>query len=242
LFRASGFADHPYQNSDPPNRTSSKDHNFATLPQLPNLKRELDRLQRIYGGPDQMPIYNDEFGYITHPPNRSNFVSPATAAYYINWAEYLGWRSRWIASTAQYLLYDPAPSRAQPNGGFASALLTRYGRFKPAFAAYRLPLYLPVTSTRRGRRLEVWGCLRPAHYATLDTGEQQYVRIQLQRGSRGSFTTVKTVHIANAAGYFDTRVTFPASGVVRLIWRYPSGDPLLPHGTIYSRHVRITLR
>jgi hypothetical protein len=242
LFNATGFGDHPYPGNDPPNHDRSKDPNYATLPKLPNLEAELDRLQRLYGSHARLPIYDDEYGYVTNPPNTGSSVSPATAAYYLNWAEYLSWRSRRIASTMQYLLYDPAPNPFLPDGGFASALLTLKGRLKPAFTAYRLPLYLPVTSTRRGRGLEVWGCLRPADYATLDTGQPQSVQIQFQRRSRGPFTTVKTVTITSPRGYFDTRVAFPASGTVRLIWSYPAGDPLLPHGTIYSRQVQITVR
>jgi hypothetical protein len=241
LFSASGFGDHPYPQDQPPTKDRSRDQNFATFPMLPNLEAELDRLQRLYGSRTRLPIYNDEYGYITRPPNHGSYVSPATAAYYLNWAEYLSWRRGRINSTTQYLLYDPPPSRYLPLGGFDSGLLTTGGRLKPAFAAYRLPLYLPASTTRRGRPLEVWGCLRPAHYATLDTGQPQYVQIQFQRGSRGAFTTVKQVKIASPRGYFDTRVAFPASGTVRLIWSYPSDDRLLPRGTIYSRHVSITV-
>jgi hypothetical protein len=75
------------------------------------------------------------------------------------------------------------------------------------------------------------------------------VQIQFQRGSRGAFRTLRTVTIGNPRGYFDLRVTFPASGSVRLAWTYPSRDPLLtPSGvspgqrdTVYSRIVRVTL-
>ncbi len=54
-----------------------------------------------------------------------------------------------------------------------------------------MPLWLPVTSTRRGRTLEVWGDVRPAHFA----GPGQQVQIQFQRGGHGPFTTIKTVTI-----------------------------------------------
>jgi hypothetical protein len=242
LFQASGVGDHPYPQNQPPTKESSTDPDFAAFPELPKLEAQLDRLQRTYGSGKHLTIYNDEYGYITNPPNRGKFVSPATAAYYINWAEYLSWRSSRIGSTMQFLLYDPSQHASLPEfGGFASGLLTYTGKQKPAYSAYRLPLYLPVTSTRRGRSLEVWGDVRPAHYAAIDTGAAQSAKIQFQRGSRGSFTTLKTLNITDPRGYFDTHVTFPASGTVRLIWTYPTGDALLPAGSAYSRHVQVTV-
>src|SRR5947209_322113 len=99
-----------------------------------------------------------------------------------------------------------------------------------------MPLFLPATSARHGRALEVWGCVRPAHFAALDAGSPQHVAIQFRRGSHGSFTTADTVTLTNVRGYFDVRVKFPASGAVRLQWAYPSGKP------IYSRTVLIKVR
>ncbi len=112
LFRASGFADHPYPINQPPTEASSSDPDYVEFSELPRLASALDRVTRIYGSGMRFPIYNNEYGYITNPPNHSSshFVSPATAAGYINWAEYLSWRSPRIASTMQYLLYDPNPT------------------------------------------------------------------------------------------------------------------------------------
>jgi hypothetical protein len=242
LFQASAFSQHPYPLNMPPTQDASNDPDYATFPQLPNLEHELDRLQHIYGSNTRFGIINDEYGYITHPPNPGNAVSPSTGAYYINWAEYLSWRSARIKSTMQYLLYDPIDNT---QGGFASALLTTRGAKKPAYFAYRLPLYLPSTSTRRGRSLEVWGDVRPFYYASLDTSTQQVAQIQFQRGSRGPFTTIKRVMITDPRGYFDVQVKFPASGTVRLTWTYPVGDSLFPSYAsgvaVHSRSVQVTL-
>ena len=258
LFQASGFATHPYPVNLPPTRASSTDPDYTEFSELPRMASGLDRIQRMYGSGKRFPIYNNEYGYITNPPNGSvtrlnphgQFVSPTTAAYYINWAEYISWRSSRIASTGQYLLVDPNP-RTQPEfGGFASGLIFYSGRRKPAYDAYRLPLFLPVTSARRGHSLEVWGCVRPAHLARLDTGGvPQQVQIQFQRGSRGAFTTLRTVTATNVRGYIDLRVTFPASGSVRLAWSYPttqqlaSSSPTLPLAgeTVYSRTQKVTV-
>src|SRR6516165_6535549 len=153
----------------------------------------------------------------------------------------------------QYLLYDPNPNpRLEPEyGGFASGLIFyNSGVRKPGYDAYRLPLFLPSTTTRSPRQsLEVWGCVRPAHYARLDTQAPQQVQIQFQRGSRGGFTTLRTLTVNTVRGYFDLHMRFPASGSVRLAWAYPKNDPLLSPGkvnppqgaTVYSRTVKVTV-
>ena len=115
LFGASGFADHPYPVNLPPTRATSNDPDFTEFSQLPRLESSLDRIQRVYGSGKRFPIYITEYGYVTNPPNHSqHFVSPATAAVYINWAEYLSWRSPRIATTMQYLLNDPNPTVGRP--------------------------------------------------------------------------------------------------------------------------------
>ena len=252
LFNATGFADHPYPENSPPTIETSSDPDIAPFPRVPNLERALDRLQRTYGSGKRFPIYNTEYGYITNPPNHSSshFVSPATAAYYINWAEYLSWKQPRVASTMQYLLNDPAISDGKPTfGGFASGLVFSNGKPKPVYAAYRLPLFLPVTSTRRGRSLELWGCVRPARYAIVDAGEQpQTAQIQFARSGSGTFTTLRTVTIRNPNScYFDVRLKFPGNGTVRLAYTYPTNPllmfpPAVKGAAVYSRSVAIQFR
>ncbi len=116
-------------------------------------------MQHVYGSSKQFPIFSTEFGYQTTPPDtEAGTVSPALAAEYLNWSEYLTWRDPRIRSYDQYLLVDP------PRGNFASALEFSDGTPKPGFYAYRMPIYLPVTATNRGQPLEVWGAVRPAYY------------------------------------------------------------------------------
>jgi hypothetical protein len=237
LFRAHGFGIHPYPYNLPPTRADSygRDPDVVEFSLLSRLTRTLDRLQRIYRSPARPSIYNTEYGYITDPPNRSthygsHFLSPAKAAAYINWAEYLSWRNPRLASYMQYLLFDPRPHQS----GFATGLITSSGRVKPAYYAYRMPIFLPRTSARRGWPLEVWGCVRPAHFAALDTGRAQTAAIQLRHGA-GAFQTLTTVAINQPQEYFDLRVAFPASGAVRVAWTDPFGR------TIYSREVAVTV-
>jgi hypothetical protein len=145
----------------------------------------------------------------------------------MNWAEYLSWKQPRVRSYAQYLLADP------PGGNFASGLLFNNNTRKPAFDAYRLPIYLPRTTGKAGSALEVWGDARATPFA----GAPQTVQVQFQAGSKGSFTTVRSVPITNSRGYFDVRVPFSGSGSVRLAWV----DPLAGNGTAVSRTVTISL-
>ncbi len=249
LFRATGFSVHPYMRWYTPNQEAQPDRDYSSLGELGGLERALDRLQRAYRSSRRLPLYDTEFGYITSPPkrptNRSPWVSQATAAYYLNWAEYISWRDPRVQSFNQYLLYDPVPALAGNDyGGFATGLLNHNGAQKATYSAWRLPLYLPVTSTRWGHSLEVWGCARPTYFATTDPGAgAQSVQIQFQARPRGPFVTLETVSVTNRHGYFDTHVVVPSSGTVRLAWTYPPLDPLLAPGyPTYSRPVQVTLR
>ena len=93
-------------------------------------------------------------------------------------------------------------------------------------------MFLPSTSARRGRSLEVWGAVRPAHFVS----GRQVAQIQFRAGSQGTWKTVQSLAVRNGRGYFDTRVTFSGGGSVRIAWQ----DPLA--GAVYSRTVKITLR
>lgn len=249
LFAATGLADHPYMRWYAPDHEQLPDPNYSSLGEIGGLERSLDRLHRAYGSSRSLPVYNTEFGYITsppkHPSRKAPWVSPETAAAYLNWAEYISWRDSRIKSFMQYLLFDPLPAlRANDYGGFASGLLTYGGKPKATYGAFRLPVYLPVTSARRGQRLEVWGSARPAPYAELDApAAGQTVQIQFKPSGTDAFTTLAMLTVADPHGYVDTHIAFPSSGTVRLSWKYPAADPLLVDGTtIYSRSIAISVR
>jgi hypothetical protein len=249
LFEASGFGIHPYPVNLPPTEADTTNPDTVEFSQIGRLTDTLDRLQRTYGASARLRVFNTEYGYITHPPNvGTQYLSPATAARYLNWTEYLTWRNPRLATTMQYLLYDPFPGQtAYGKGGFATGLLSYTGTPKATFYAFRMPIYLPATTAARGDALEVWGGVRPAHYAGADTGRTQYAQIQFSPLGGRAFRTIKTVPIADPHGYFDVHMALPASGVIRLAWSYPPGDPFLvdpvipDRTTIYSRSVRITI-
>jgi hypothetical protein len=233
LFHATGWSDHPYpQGVITPDKPTPDEPDYAELPTLPRLGRVLDTIQQTYGSNTKFPIYNTEFGLQTNPPETiARALNSKTAALYENWSEYLSWLNPRVRSFDQYLLTDP------PGGNFATGLQYANGNPKPQlYDAYRLPLYLPHTSAAKGQSLEVWGDVRPAHFAQVDSGKAQRVKVEFQSGSKGPFKTLQTVAISNPHGYFDLRMSFPASGIVRLTWTYPNGE------TIHSRPVSVTVR
>ncbi len=248
LFSASGFADHPYEEASAPNTPTHlcgtklclggrSDPDFADLPQVPHLEQTLDRLNRVYGSRTRLPVWSTEFGFRTKPPDPNLGVSQSTAADYMNWAEYLSYRQPRLYSYSQYQLID-----SPPPASFDTGLENPGGSHKPGFDAYRLALYLPTTSTRAGSKVEIWGGVRPAGYARMDTGQAQSAQIQFQTGSSGAWKVIDTVAITNSKGYIDVHLALPASGAVRLAWTYPTSDPLLGGGTVYSRTVSVTVR
>jgi hypothetical protein len=229
LFRASGFADHPYPQGLPPDTATPDEPDYTELAEVGKLGRTLDRLEHIYGSNTQYPIYSTEFGYQTTPPDPgAGTVSPKLAAAYLNWSEYLTWRNPRLVTYNQYQLTDSAA------GIFATGLIAANGQPKPGFFAFRLPIFLPVAKTTKGSELEVWGCVRPAHYAQTVSHRRQQVKIQYAAPGQ-AFKTVATVPVTNRFGYFDVREVFPGSGNVRLAWAYPHGPQ------VFSRTVPIRL-
>ena len=106
-----------------------------------------------------------------------------------------------------------------------------------------------MTHARHGHALEVWGCVRPARFAILDTGQPQVAEIQFQGGSRGVFKTIRTETLTSpgTSCYFDAHIAFPSTGSVRLAWIYPTLDLLLGYIdplrplTAYSRSIPVTV-
>jgi hypothetical protein len=235
LFKASAFGDHPYPDNGSP-INDGKTVDYATFPELGNLGAALDKVNRAYGSSKKYAIYNDEYGYITHPPASGHYVSQAKAAEYINWAEYLSWKNPRIASFMQYLLKDPPPNKG-PYAGFASGLELPNGKHKPGYDAYRLPLYMPKTSITKGSAAEVWGAARPAPFLTRDGAQSIAIQVNGK--------PVQTVKPGASGGYFDAKVKFTRSGTVRLAFRYPTSDSLLPIDdlgtTVYSRSFKISV-
>jgi hypothetical protein len=162
LFAMTGFAHHPYNFPLPPN-LKSRDPDFVALADTPRLVRFINAVFAAYGQsrPGGVPIFFTEYGYQTKPPGPLG-ISWAKQADYLNESEYMPWRSKAVKSTSQFLLVDDKPNSAFPPGSvrywstFQTGLLELNGSRKASFTSYPVPIWLPRTRVRPGRRFVVW--------------------------------------------------------------------------------------
>ena len=238
LFRASGYAHHPYDMLSPPGR-KPRPRDWATLANLGDLSSELRRIYARYGqrpqSPRGVPLYLTEYGYQTRPDPSS--VSFSQQAAWLNQAEYMTSRNPNVRTLSQFLLVDDAPDpdfsvRTQPQLAwrtFQSGLTLLTGKKKPAYKAYMTPLYVKTPRVRRGRAVSVFGMLRPAGPAA-----RPRVTIQWRRAGLKRWRTRKLLTVVGPRHYFNTRVSVPSSGSVRLRWADGSRARI-------SRPVRVTV-
>ena len=107
-------------------------------------------------------------------------------------------------TVAQYKIVDDRNIGA----GFQMGLRLLTGAAKPAYQAYKLPIWV----SGKGADVTVYGQVRPA-----DNGTAQTVDIQVASGAGAAFKTVQSVPVTSANGIFTAKV--PNSGAVwRLAW------------------------
>jgi hypothetical protein len=233
LFRFTGYAHHPYSFDRPPTRPEPDGQ--ITLANLNTLENELNRLLTLdgQGRPGGVPIYLTEFGYKSNPPNPFVKTSLTQQATWLNEGEYMSWQYPYVRALAQFLLVDNPPKAGNPPGTlsywstFQSGLIMLNGRLKPAYAAYRLPIWVP--NPRHGPRVTVWGQLRPADHSAL-----QYGIIEFQRKGSATWQQLTEVETASAQGFLLSHVAVPSAGSLRLAWLDQAGV------VEYSRTVPIT--
>ncbi|MGI8801208.1 MAG: hypothetical protein ACR2KV_03415 [Solirubrobacteraceae bacterium] len=237
LFRATGFAHHPYELTFGPS-VKLKDPDYITIANLGRLGSVLDAAQRAYHRSRHMPYYLTEFGYMTNPPSPVG-VSLGQQSAYLNQAEFIAYSNPRVRDLSQFLLIDAPPIacvRCSKPGSFGASFETGLefggGRQKPSFAAYRLPIFLPRSSVPRGALLRIWGMVRPAV-----NGASQRVAIEFRPGRSGAFRRIAVVRTRSRPAYLDTRVRLPTSGQLRFSWRNPN-----THKVFRSRTVSATVR
>jgi hypothetical protein len=233
LFKASGFAHHPYALEVPPARRD-RARDQVTLSVLGRLTRTLDRIFRRYGQSGRLRIWLTEYGYQTNPPDPIVGVSWARQEAYLNQAEDIAYRNPRVQSVAQFLLVDDGPNTKVPPSSprywgstFQSGLVTREGRRKPSFVSYQRAIDV---TRERGRRLRVFGQLRPAA-----AGAALTASIEFRPAGGRAFATVRTLTTRTLRNYLVAHVRARRTGWWRLSWRDPAGGAALPSRAVLVR-------
>ncbi len=232
LFRSTGYAHHPYAFDAPPTAKPPIAGEIG-LSNLGGFERTLNRIfsnygQRKAGG---VPLYLTEFGYKTNPPNPFVHTSWQQQAKWLNQAEYMTYHMPYVRALAQFLLYDDTPNRAfRPGsrgywGTYQTGLMTMQGQEKPAYAAFRIPIWLP--STRHGSHVTVWGELRPADHSQLQYGVLEFRR----RGSH-TWKNLREIQTSSSEGFLVAHVAIPSAGSLRLEWLDPKGGAAYTSRTV----------
>jgi hypothetical protein len=220
-FPRLGFGHHPYTRKDSPTGHKPK-RDMINVTNIGLLTRTLDRIAAKTGLlPPQMPIFFDEYGFQTKPPDPYGGVSLALQARYINESDYIAWRNPRVFSVAQFLLYDSAPKREFPRGSapywstFQTGLFTALpaGAPKPAVRAYKFPL---VVKRKRGTA-HIWGQVRFA-----PNGATYPVLLQSHAPGSGQWVRAgNPVQVTHSQGYFKAKRPTQRGTVWRAVWSEP---------------------
>ena len=121
------YAHHPYP-SGPSESPATRPKKGSTAVTFGNLGDLTAQVTKLYG---RKPIWLDEYGYQTDPPDKGLGVSPAKQASYLTQAVGLARANPRVTMLLWFLIRDE-PSLS----GWQSGLETRGGTHKPAFAAF----------------------------------------------------------------------------------------------------------
>jgi len=213
-LRIDGYAHHAYaQKAGPLDRP--KDPNLVTIGVISRLTQALDRAAKAGVIARRLPVYITEFGVQSYP-DKVVGVPLLQQNEYRAIAERMAYYNSRIVAFSQYLLTDDPPTGPPgPNccGGFESGLRTAKGVDKPSFDGFRLPLVV----RRSGKKVSIWGLVRPAIGATT-------VKIERRTGS-GAWRSLGTVR-TNGRGAF----TLGGRDLRRATWRVSWTDP---DGTVF---------
>ncbi len=229
LFQATGWAHHPYSLIFPPSHRPT-DGNNVSIANLSVLTGDLRRIFAVYGADKNgLPLYLTEYGFQSNPPSILGVTVRQQAAY-LNESEFIAYTDPGVRTLGQFLLKDDntsASSAAQINSTFQTGLEFSNGKHKPAYDAYRFPVYLPAPRIARGHRLRVWGFVRAAPY-----GSPQTVEIQYQARATAAFRTITTAATDGRREYLDVRTSVPGSGALRLVWTNPKTKAVVVSRTV----------
>ena len=149
-IRADGFAHHPYSRTTAPT-AGDPDPDDVPLANLDRLESTLDALAdrgRIVG---RLPLYLNEYGYESSPPDPTAIATPDQQAQWMGQSTAMVFRDPRVKMFAQFGLrdIDPRESGARAGskgywGNWQGGLYTFDGQPKPAALAFKQPFWAQV--------------------------------------------------------------------------------------------------
>jgi hypothetical protein len=213
-LQMTGYAHHAYTIAVSPTFATPGSQN-VTIGTLSRLSRALDLAARANAIPANVPMYLTEFG-VQSFPNRQLGVPASLQAERDAISERIAWSNPRVAAFSQYLLKDDpvggAPGSSVHGGtvGFQTGLEYASGSRKPLYFGWPVPL----TVSRSGGGVSLWGLVRPAIGATTLT-----VLVKLPHSH--SYRKAATVH-TNSLGYWALHSSTRGE-VWRVRWVSPTG-------------------
>jgi hypothetical protein len=206
---ADGYAHHPYTTRSGPFFVSRR-RDDVTIGSLSRLTRALKRAGRARALRRRLPIYLTEFG-IQSKPDRQYGVSETRQAEWRSIGERIAWRNGRVRGFSQYLMRDDLPRKGKDRyGGFESGLRHSDGDRKQVYKGFRLPL----VARRTGRRVRLWGLVRPA---------RGRARVEIRyRDRRGGWKRLKRDR-TDRRGYWRTTTRYKRRRSYSVRWRAPNG-------------------
>jgi hypothetical protein len=204
---AYGFAYHPHGLKLSPSARSSHPDD-AQMGDLPRLVSALDRVTRAGGlrsrhPSGRFPLWLDEYGYQTNPPDRVLGVSSAAQSTWLQQAAYMAWAHPRVRNLSQYAWRDE-PLGAS-GAGWQSGLRYEDGRPKGALTSFKQPFWVVRRSSTAVR---LWGQVRP--------GGTHTVTVQ-RRSASGAWRTLTRVG-TDPRGFFRRDWRTRSRGAYRFVW------------------------
>jgi len=232
-LQASGWAHHPYTKAEPPTWKAPVDSivigNIAALPKLLNAIA-----QNTHRVAPNLPVWITEMGYESNPPDPFRGVSLADQAAYNNETDYMAYKNPDVVAVTQFLYQDAGPNKAFKKGTrgywgtYQSGLefgpgngVEPAGTPKPAYNAYKMPIWIAQAGTAANPQLELWTWVR---FRALQVTSKDEVIFQFKPNGSSTWTTVTPIETPNLDGIVDVDVPEDAYGVPGT-WRSIYGGP-----------------
>ena len=234
-LRADGYAHHPYSRTSAPS-AGDPDPDDAPLANSDRLEALLDQLADRGRITAKLPLYFNEYGYETNPPDPTASFNPDQQAQWMGQSTYMAYQDPRVRMFAQFGLrdIDPRESGAAPGSkgywsNWQGGLFTADGQPKPAARAFKLPFWAQVTQSPEHTELQavlLFGQVRGArgpqlvHVERKDPGTGAWVPVSVTGQGCDEGTEFST----DSAGGFERLAPYGGPATYRMTVRQPDGS------------------